>query len=323
MAGTDLRAEEREEIRVGLDRKESFAALARSLSRPTSTISREVERNGGRGRYCAVHAQARAERQRVRPKLTLFEADGPLAARVAEKLGRKDSPMTIAIAEGISHETIYQGIYANGTRGLIAGLGGHLHRRHRRRKHRPARGVVTKKASPLGAFKSITLRPAEAEERREVGHLEGDLIIGQHGASSVITLIDRATSFTMLGALPNGRTSDELVDKLETLLGRWPAECTTTLTWDQGREMAGWELLEELSGVTVYFADPHAPWQRPVNENLNGLLRRWLPKGTDLSIYNQADLDAIAQQINAMPRRSLGWENAYRYHYDAIVALTG
>ncbi len=320
MALGALSAEEREEIKSGLDRGMALAEIARLLGRPTSTVSRELKRNGGRSRYRALRADRRAERKRARPKQSLFEADGALARRVAAQLAAKDSPMTIAIAEEISHETIYQGIYANGTRGLEAGLGRHLHRRRRRRRHRRPGGTA-KKASPLG-IKAITLRPVAALEREEVGHLEGDLIIGKAGASSVVTMIDRATSYAMLGSLSDGHSAAAVADTLEMLLLRLPPELALTLTWDQGREMAAWELLEELSEVTVYFADPHAPWQRPVNENFNGLLRRWLPRGTDLSTYGQSDLDAIAAQINSMPRRSLGWDSAYRHHYDALVALT-
>ena len=322
MPGDVLSAEEREEIRVGIDRGDSLAGVALYLGRPTSTVSREVRRNGGRKRYCAVEAHRRATRRRARPRPTVFEADLALAERVADQLAHKDSPMTIAIFEGISHETIYQGIYANGRRGLAAGLGRHLHRRRRHRKARPRGGAVTTKGSPLGRFKPIALRPMAALEREEVGHLEGDLIIGQAGASAVVTLIDRASSLVMLGSLQDGHTSDQVVSRVRRLLRRLPAAACLTLTWDQGREMAHWCELEEVADVDVYFADPHAPWQRPVNENFNGLVRRWLPKGTDLSIYTQDDLEAIAMQINSMPRRSLGWDSAYRHHYDALVALT-
>jgi len=322
LARTGLDAEEREEIRVGLDRGDSLAEVARRLRRPTSAVSREVKRNGGRGRYAAVQAGRRAARKRARSKSTVFQADPALASRVADQLAEKDSPMTIAIAEGISHETIYQGIYAGGRRGLPAGLGRHLHRHRRHRKARPRGGAPSKKASPLGLYKGIALRPEGADDREEVGHLEGDLIIGQAGASAVVTLIDRATSFAMLGSLEGGHTAEQVANRVEMLLRRFPPEARRTLTWDQGREMARWPELEELSGVSVYFADPHAPWLRPVNENFNGHVRRWLPKGTDLSIYNQDDLEAIAMQINSMPRRSLGWDSAYRHHYDAIVALT-
>jgi len=256
LARTGLDAEEREEIRVGLDRGDSLAEVARRLRRPTSAVSREVKRNGGRGRYAAVQAGRRAARKRARSKSTVFQADPALASRVADQLAEKDSPMTIAIAEGISHETIYQGIYAGGRRGLPAGLGRHLHRHRRHRKARPRGGAPSKKASPLGLYKGIALRPEGADEREEVGHLEGDLIIGQAGASAVVTLIDRATSFAMLGSLEGGHTAEQVANRVEMLLRRFPPEARRTLTWDQGREMARWPELEELSGVSVYFAGP-------------------------------------------------------------------
>ncbi len=178
MPGDVLSAEEREEIRVGIGRGDSLADVALSLGRPTSTISREVKRNGGRNSYCAVRAHRRAARKRARPGLTMFEADPALSGRVADQLAQKDSPMTIAISEGISHETIYLGIYANGRRGLATGLGRRLHRRRRHRKARHRGDAVIKKGSPLGRFKPIVLRPVAALDREEVGHLEGDLIIG-------------------------------------------------------------------------------------------------------------------------------------------------
>ena len=229
--------------------------------------------------------------------------------------------MTIARAEGISHETIYQGVYANGRRGLAPGLGRHLHRRRSRRKRRRGPGEA-KKASPLGAFRSIASRPKEVEERETIGDFEGDLVIGAAGRSAVITLVDRATDFCMLGALPARHGADAVLERLDKLCERIHLDVPVTITWDQGREMARWAELEERCGVTVYFADPHSPWQRPVNENFNGLLRRWLPKGTDLSVYSQRDLDRLAHQINAMPRRSLGWESAAQHWYDALVAMT-
>jgi len=162
MPGVALSAEEREEIRVGIDRGDTLTEVALSLGRPTSTVSREVKRNGGRSSYCAVRAHGRAAKKRARPRETMFESDPELSGRVAEQLANKDSPMTIAIAENISHETIYQGVYANGRRGLAAGLGRYLHRHRRHRKARPRGGVGAKKASPLGQFRGIALRPVAA-----------------------------------------------------------------------------------------------------------------------------------------------------------------
>lgn len=322
MAGVELDVGEREEIRVGLVAGESLRQIARRLGRSASTVCREVARNGGRGRYQAAAAQRRADRQRRRPKQTVFERDPQLAASVAQRLAAKDSPMTIARRLGVSHETIYQAIYAAGGRGLPGGLHHHLHHRRRRRRCR-RHGEQPTRRSPLGAFRPIATRPEAAAARDEIGHFEGDLIIGERGRSAVITLVDRATCFAMLGQLPHSHDAGTVVDRLQRLFARLPDAGYHTLTWDQGREMAAWTQLEQHTGITVYFADPHSPWQRPVNENFNGLLRRWLPKGTDLAGYDQDDLDTIARQINHMPRRSLGWAHAHRHYYDALVALTG
>ncbi len=246
-----------------------------------------------------------------------------LAKRVEERLEALDSPMTIGIDEAISPETIYQGIYANGRRGLKPGLSRHLHRKRRRRKPRHPGGGKAKKASPLGKFTPISQRPVGADSRWQVGHFEGDLIIGAGGKSAVITLIDRKSRYGLLGALYEGHGAEETLDRLVRLVGRVPEELRRTLTWDQGREMAYWPALQDATGIDVYFADPHSPWQRPVNENFNGLVRRWLPKGSDLSVYSQSDLNSIAHQINTMPRRSLGWESAHECYHRAVVALTG
>jgi len=319
MPGVELDEDEREEIRAAIERGESLTVTAGRLGRSVSTVCREVARNGGRGRYQAAAAQRRAGRKRRRPKPTRFEADTELARRVTERLAAKDSPMTIARREGVSHETIYQAIYTSG-RGLAGGLHVHLH--HRRRRRRCRRYAQATRLSPLGAFRPIAARPAAAAAREEIGHFEGDLIIGARGRSAVITLVDRATCFCLLGALGHSHDADSVSGRLERMLRQLPEQGLHTLTWDQGREMAAWDRLEHRIAVDVYFADPHAPWQRPVHENFNGLLRRWLPKGTDLAGYDQDDLDTVARQINHMPRRSLGWDHAHRHYYDALVAMT-
>lgn len=314
MPGKPLAAEEREEIRAGIERDDSFAEIARVLERPTSTISREVARNGGRGRYLAVAAGHRAVRKRRRRRRTRFQNDPALARRVEKCLKDKDSPVTIArrlASEGtpLSAETIYQGVYANGKRGLAAGLHTHLHRCRRRR--RPRRTPETpRRTSPLGQFCLIGHRPAIAEARIEVGHFEGDLIVGARNASAVVTLVDRASRFNLLGSLPDGHDSTEVLACLAELFEQIPPELRRSLTWDQGREMARWRDLESLMGIDVYFCEPHSPWQRPTNEAFNGLVRRWLPKGTDLAVHDQHRLDAISRQINDMPRRSLNWQSS-------------
>jgi len=174
----------------------------------------------------------------------------------------------------------------------------------------------------VGAFRPVATRPEPAAAREEIGHFEGDRIIGARGRSAVITLVDQATCFALLGQLPSSHDAGTVLDRLTQLSARLPDTGYHTLTWDQGREMAAWADPEDAGGIAVCFADPHSPWQRPVNENFNGLIRRWLGKSTDLSIYSQDDLDTLARHITHMPRRSLGWAHAHRHHYDALVALT-
>jgi IS30 family transposase len=331
MAGAVLSAHEREEIRVGIETKESLSDVARRLGRVPSTITREVKRNGGRSRYCAASAQGQSQRLRSRPRDTTFQANPELARHVEDRLRAKDSPTTIAIelarAGGISGvtvspETIYQGVYAHGAKGLATGLGQHLHRKRSRRRRRCRAGETPKKASPLGAFNLIHLRPEVAHERTEVGHFEGDLIIGAGGKSAIVTLIDRASRLNLIGDLPGGHGAENVLACCVELFERVPVELRRTLAWDQGSEMARHLDLADAVGIDVFFAEPHSPWMRPTNENFNGLLRRYVGKGTDLSIYSQDDLDVISHRINTMPRRIFQWASAEDRYNAAVVALT-
>ena len=323
---------EREEIRAGIERAESVTAIAVRLRRHRCTISAEVARNGGRDAYRAVTAQQRADSERARPKTPLLAARPDLAAHIEARLVAKDSPMTIAIelhrgvhpgVEGtVCHETIYAAVYAQGQRGLRKGLHSGLHRRRRCRKRRIPKSQQPPAKSPLGAFNPIASRPPVADERVEVGHLEGDLIIGAAGASAIATVFDRASRHMWLADLPEGHGADATLAGLVELLERIPRQHRLTLTWDQGREMARWATLEKLCEVDVYFAEAHHPWQRPTNEAGNGLLRRYVGKGTDLNVFTPADLRAIEDRINTMPRRSLHWSTAHDV-YNAAVAMTG
>ena len=332
MPAEPLTALEREEIRAGIERGESNTEIARRLGRHRSTIGRELERNRGRNVYTAVTAEARAVTERARPKDSKLTADRALAAHVTERLKAKDSPMTISIelARGthgmvarISHETIYQAIYAHGTRGLERGLHLGLHRRRRCRKHRRRPGeALPAKASPLGTFNLIHDRPPEAWTRREVGHLEGDLICGSHNRSAIVTVFDRASRHCWLADFPASHDAEETLAAVGEILQRIPAQLRRTLCWDQGREMARHHQLAERHGIDIYFADPHSPWQRPTNENGNGLIRRYVGKGTNLNVHTPTDLRLIEERINTIPRRSLNWDTAQnRYH--AAVAMTG
>jgi transposase, IS30 family len=331
MAGAVLTAHEREEIRVGIEVSESLTDIAGRLGRAPSTVCREVSRNGGRARYCAAAAEERARVNRSRPTLTKFETNRPLRRHVEARLKALDSPTTIAIelarsggvgGDVVSAETIYLAVYAHGTRGLAAGLGRHLHRNRGRRKPRCRAAEVPKKFGALGVFNLIGLRPAIAERRIEVGHFEGDLIIGVRGRSAVVTLIDRASRFNLVGELADGNGAKSVLERCIELFERVPAPLRKTLTWDQGREMACHHELAAAVGLDVFFAEPHSPWQRGTNENFNGLLRRYVGKRTDLYAFSQKDLDRISHRINTMPRRIHQWASAKDRYDTAVVALT-
>lgn len=221
----------------------------------------------------------------------------------------------------VSHECIYQAIYAHGTRGLPKGLHAGLHRRRRCRKHRLPKGETPTIKSPLGLFNRIANRPEEASGRSQVGHLEGDLIIGAMSSSAIVTVADRTSRHLWLADLPEGHNAPAVLAALIELVERIPAHLRRTLTWDQGREMALWADLQNAVDIDVYFADPHSPWQRPTNENTNGLIRRYVGKGTNLDVYTPADLRAIEDRINTIPRRTLKWSTAQTV-YNAAVAMT-
>jgi len=333
MPANPLSALDREEIRAGIERGDGDAVIARRVDRDRSTIGREIDRNGGRDTYRATTAQARAVTCRARPKTSKLAADASLSWQVTKRLLAGDSPMTISIelARGthdftasLSHETIYQAIYQPTRTGLPALSYKLLHRRRPRRRPRDRRHSQ-QRSSPLGQFNIIHTRPAAATGRTEVGHLEGDQIIGARNRSAIITIFDRTTRHLWLARhdSPDGRYSaDTTATAVTALIGQIPAGLRRTLTWDRGSEMANHPEISEATGIDIYFWDPHKPWQRPTNENGNGLIRRWLPKGTDLSVHSTEDLDRIANRINTIPRRSLGWDTAAdRYH--AAVAMTG
>lgn len=314
-----LTACEREEIRAGIERCETDGGIAGRLGRHRCTVNVEINRNGGRDRYTATGAQARADRERARPKDSKLVADPVLAAHVTARLEAKDSPQTISheLASGvhgivgpISHETLYQAVYAHGSRGLRNGLHNGLHRRHRCRKRRLRAGTEPTKTGPLGVFNLIGRRPEIAAARSQVGHFEGDLIVGAYNRSAIATVFDRASRYLLMADLPNGHGATDTLAALVELFERVPEHLRRTLTWDQGREMAAHATLADTIGIHVYFAEPHSPWQRPTNENGNGLIRRYVGKSTDLSVYTPADLRAIEHRINTMPRRLHHWSTA-------------
>ena len=322
-----LQLVEREEISRGVAAGLSFHAIAASLGRAASSISREVARNGGREAYRATHADERAWQQGLRPKPCHLARHPQLCAQVAQKLRERWSPQQVSgwlraehgdnKAMQVSHETIYKSLFvqARGVlkRELLASLRSRrLMRRARTPSNPGARGQI------VGAV-SIRERPAEVEDRAVPGHWEGDLLSGSKN-THIATLVERRSRFVMLLRLDN-RESSTVVAALTRHILRLPEGLMRSLTWDRGKEMAHHARFSVATDVAVYFCDPHSPWQRGSNENTNGLLRQYLPKGSDLSKHSQADLDEIARQLNTRPRQTLGFKTP-AYILESAVAAT-
>jgi transposase, IS30 family len=303
---------DREEITLGLHAGESFTGIAGRLGKAVSTVSREVAANGGRGGYRAWRAHQRARQQARRPKACKL-ARPELAAQVSSWLAGWWSPQQIAARLQIefpgdpmmhvSHETIYQALYVQGRGELRRELARCL--RTGRAKRRPrGRGENT---GQIRDMVMISERPAEAGDRAVPGHWEGDLIIGKACKSAVGTLVERTTRYVLLLHLPAGRDAHLVEQAMRQAITALPAELARTITWDQGKEMAYHADFTVATGIPVYFCDPHSPWQRGSNENTNGLLRQYLPKGTDLSVHSADDLARIARSLNTRPRKTLGF----------------
>jgi IS30 family transposase len=308
--GNRLTLAEREEISRGLERGESRTAIASSLGRAVSSISREVAANGGREGYRAWRAHSRAFERARRPKAPKL-CSGRLVDKVEEWLLEWWSPEEIARRlqkefpddpmMWVSHETIYKSLYVQGRGELRRELARCL--RTGRARRRP-RGREDNRGRITGMV-NISERPPEADDRAVPGHWEGDLIIGANGASAVGTLVERSTRYVLLLHLPNGREAEQVDLAMREAIAKLPGELFRTITWDQGREMARHATFTIDTGIRVYFCDPHSPWQRGSNENTNGLLRQYMPKGTDLSKLTEADLDRIARSLNNRPRKTL------------------
>ena len=323
-----LSLDERVEIRVGLELQTSFAALGRQLRRSTSTISREVAGNGGRDGYRPVAAHRRACVLARRPKATKLAGNGVLCRRVIADLEALRSPEQIAqrlraefpddASMWVSHETVYKSLYVQGRGELRRELAACLRTgRAKRRPHSRLEARVRIKDMVM-----ISERPAEVEDRAVPGHWEGDLIIGKNGKSAIGTLVERATRYVMLLHLPHGRTAEEVRVAMTATIQTLPASLRRTLTWDQGIEMAEHVKFSIDTGVDVYFCDPHSPWQRGSNENTNGLLRQYFPKGTSLSVHSAATLQDAADSLNGRPRKTLNWMTPAE-KLTELVATTG
>jgi IS30 family transposase len=318
---------DREEITLGLHAGEAFAVIARRLGKATSTVSREVAANGGCGGYRAWRAHHRAREQARRPKACKL-ASPQLAAQVTSWLAQWWSPVQIAgklrIEFGhdpmmwVSHETIYQALYVQGRGELRRELARCL--RTGRAKRRP-RGRH-ENTGQIRDMVMISERPAEAADRAVPGHWEGDLIIGGNLKSAVGTLVERTTRFVLLLHLPGGRDAHLVEQAMRDAIGTLPAELGRSITWDQGKEMAYHADFTIATGIPVYFCEPHKPWQRGSNENTNGLLRQYLPKGTDLSVHSAGELARIARSLNGRPRKTLGFMTPSEKLAE-LIALTG
>ena len=312
-----IQESERHAIALGLQQKQSITAIAKALGRSASTISREINRNAGGNGYVSRFAQQRCHKRRLhcRPQPKLH-SQGALFGQVCQYLRLHWSPQQIAAhlhklhpnekRQQVSHESIYTCIYAQ-PRGelkkeLVACLRMARAKRWPRSKGEDRRGQISD-------LLSIHVRPPEVQDRQFPGHWEGDLIKGANNASAIGTLVERTTRLVVLVKLPhpNPATAGHVLQAFTDKLNAVAAPMRKTLTYDRGKEMAAHAKLSHNTGMKVYFCDPYSPWQRGSNENTNGLLRQYFPKGTDLSGYTQEQLDAVADELNGRPRMTLGW----------------
>ena len=308
-----LSLEEREEISRGLAEGLSLSQIATRLARAPSTVSREVAHNGGRANYRALRADRRAWDLARRPKPAKLVTCPRLAREVERLLEERFSPRQIShwLARShpsdperrVSHETIYQSLYVQGRGALRAEL--HQALRSGRAIRRPQARSALKRTSRIPDMVLISERPAEVADRAVPGHWEGDLILGSK-RTCIGTLVERKTRFVMLLKLRDG-TADEVRRAMTKRIKTLPAELRRSMTWDQGNEMAQHREFTIATGMPVYFCDPSSPWQRGSNENTNGLLRQYFPKGTNLSVHSQAELNRVARQLNRRPRETLNW----------------
>jgi IS30 family transposase len=313
ISGRYLSQDDRIEIADGLARGERVTSIAARIGKSYQSVYREISRNRKPdGRYQPWFAHNQAHLRRRRPKPRRLAADTALREAVAGKLRRGWSPAQISrwlrrryprrLAWQVCAETIYEAVY----RGLVlhadpANLRTGRTYRRRRGRGRSREGALKQSTS----MKSIRERPSAVEPRRQAGHWEGDLIVGAGQRSAIATLVERKTRFTLLVRLPGDHSARSVGDALISAFAKLPARLRRTLTWDQGNEMFHHERIEQATGLGIFFADPHSPWQRGTNENTNGLLRQYLPKGTDLSRWTNDQLQEIAGELNERPRLCL------------------
>jgi IS30 family transposase len=310
-----LTLSEREEISRGVVAGRSMRSIAALLGRAPSTVSRELTRNGGCRQYRANTADQVTWERAHRPKPSKLVQNRALARIVAQKLNQLWSPEQIAgwlkrtypddENYQVSHETIYRSLFIQARGALKKELLQHLRRKRvmRRSRHSSLKG---KGLGQITDTVSIRERPAAVEDRGVPGHWEGDLIFGTNN-SQIATLVERHTRCVMLAKV-NGKDTETVINALIKQAHKLPRELYKSLTWDRGSEMADHQRFSLATDIDVYFCDPQSPWQRGSNENTNGLLRQYFPKGTDLSAHSQAKLNAVARQLNERPRKTLDFE---------------
>jgi IS30 family transposase len=313
-----LTLDDRVAIKAGIDGQLTFAAIGAGIGRHQTTISRDVKNNGGRDGYRPLTAHRAAAANLARPKATKLAENPELCDVVVAGLKRLWSPEQIAgqLREEfgndhtmtVSHETIYKSLYVQGRGELRRELAACLRTGRAARK---PQGRLERRGRIPGMV-MISERPAEVEDRAVPGHWEGDLIIGKNNKSAIGTLVERSTRYVMLLRLADAK-ADTVRVAMTAKITLLPEHLRRSITWDQGIEMSEHARFSIDAGVPVYFCDPRSPWQRGSNENTNGLLRQYFPKGTDLSVHTEADLDAAADSLNTRPRKTLGWKTpAYK-----------
>jgi len=315
LLGRCLTFAEREEIAIAHARGQGVRQIAHSLGRSPSTISRELQRNvqGTKG-YRATTAHALAYERASRPKAAKLVTNLVLRAKVEKDLEKKYSPEQITgrlrvefpddLEMQVSPETIYQSLYVQSRGALRRDLARCL--RTGRALRRPSRKVGQRK-NRIPNMINISERPPEVEDRAVPGNWEGDLIIGKQNQTAIGTLVERSTGYVMLLHLPDGYKPEQVRDALAAKIKTLPDSLRLSLTWDQGAEMRDWKHVSIDADIDIYFCDPHSPWQRGTNENTNGLLRQYFPKGTDLAVHSSEDLDWVAQELNDRPRKRLAF----------------
>jgi len=314
LKGRCLMFAEREEIALGQAAGESMRRTAARLGCSPSTVSRELARNSSRSGYRATMAHALAYERASRPKPAKLATNLVLREKVEQDLQKRYSPEQIAgrlrrefpddAEMWVSTETIYQSLYVQSRGALRRELARCL--RTGRALRRPSRQPGQRK-NRIANMINIAERPAEVADRAVPGHWEGDLLIGKGNLSAIGTLVERTTGYTMLLHLPEGYKPEQVRDALAAKIRSLPEVLRGSLTWDQGPEMRDWKHVNVDAEIEIYFCDPHSPWQRATNENTNGLLRQYFPKGSDLSFHTAADLDCVAAELNDRPRKRLGF----------------